>query len=132
MARDPNRAALYVADEDHHRLRVVPLPLGEPSHAVSLPGPPAQVLALNDRVLVTLRDPGALLAYQWSEGELVLRQRVDLPPDAWGLAVSEDERTVLVTSAWAGQVSAVDRGRAEVRWSEAVARESHGGCPRDP
>lgn len=127
IARDPNEARLYVADEDHHRLRVVPFPLGEGTTSeVALPGPPAQVLALHDRVLVTLRDPGALLSYQWSEGELVLRQTVELPPDAWGLAVTDDERTALVTSSWAGRLSAVDLAAGTVRWTQPVAREPRG------
>ncbi len=126
IARDPNEARLYVADEDHHRLRIVPLPLETAATEVALPGPPAQVLALHDRVLVTVRDPGALLTYQWSDGELVLRQTVDLPSDAWGLAVTDDERTALVTSAWAGKLSAIDLAAGTVRWTHSVAREPRG------
>lgn len=127
IARDPNAARLYVADEDHHRLRVVPLPLGRKAPTeIALPGPPAQVLALHDRVLVTLRDPGALLSYQWLDGTWTLQQTVDLPPDAWGLAVSDDERTALVTSAWSGRLSAVDLGAGKVRWTLSVAREPRG------
>src|SRR4051794_37594141 len=40
--------ALYVADEDHQVLRVVPLPLdpARPGKAVALPGAPAQVLVV--------------------------------------------------------------------------------------
>lgn len=131
LVRGPHDEALYVADEDNARLRILPLPLGSGAvRSVVLPGRPAQVLALADRVLVTVRDPGGLLSYvRASEGaplELSLAQRVALPADAWGLAVTPDERTALVTSAWTRRVSAVDLAAGEVRWTTAVEREPRG------
>ncbi len=137
--------ALYVADEDQARLRIIPLPLsgasvghgsigGEGERIVAasgtvidLGGRPAAVLVLADHVLVTLRDPGALVFLVPDEERgLVEKGRVSLPADAWGLAVTPDEGLALVTSAWEGKVSAVDLGARRVMWTVAVAREPRG------
>src|SRR6185437_6751182 len=80
--------ALYVADEDHGVVRRVPLPLAahrdaaadagaadggvaaaEGVEAVPVPGAPAQVLPLEGRVLVTVRDPGLLLVLKRDAGK---------------------------------------------------------------
>jgi DNA-binding beta-propeller fold protein YncE len=129
LARSPAGDALYVADEDHRALRIVKLPFDPAAQArsVTLSGAPAQVLALDDRVLVTLRDPGMLIAFRRdAEAGLVELGRVPLPADAWGLAVTPDRRTVIVSSAWTHQVSAVDLGAMTKRWSVDVAREPRG------
>ena len=112
LARAPDGNALWLADEDHRVLRRIPLPIEAatmtaapgaqpaPGAALSrdLPGPPAQVLPLADRVLVTIRDPGLLLILRReASGGLVEEGRVDLPPDAWGLAVTPDEKLAAVS-----------------------------------
>jgi cytochrome c peroxidase len=116
-----------VADEDHSAVRRVALPL-DPNALnmleIAMPGPPAQVLALDGRVLVTVRDPGLLLIMRADPQKgLVETARVELPADAWGVAVTPDEKTALVTSAWTHQVSAVDIETGKKRWSIDVARE---------
>ncbi|MEO5725386.1 MAG: hypothetical protein ABI134_08110, partial [Byssovorax sp.] len=59
LVRAAGEAALWIADEDHRVLRKIPLPIPADSAAlpapIELPGAPAQVLALADRVLVTIR-----------------------------------------------------------------------------
>jgi hypothetical protein len=61
LARSPDGKRLYVADEDRKLLHVLRLPLtGAPVASVSLPGAPAQVVVLADRVLVTIRHPSLL------------------------------------------------------------------------
>ncbi len=118
--------ALYLADEDRGVLRRIPLPVDvrTPPTEVKLPGSPAQVLALDGIVLVTVRDPGLLLVFRrGGEAGLVEAARVPVPGDAWGLAVTPDERTALVTSAWTHQVSAIDLPTARRRWTLDVRRE---------
>lgn len=142
LVRAAGEAALWIADEDHRVLRKIPLPVpadaaGLPA-PIPLPGAPAQVLALADRVLVTIRSvpedltkpnpathpPGLLLILKPDvEKGLVEVARVDLPADAWGIAVSPDEATALVTSAWTHKVSAIDLATAKVRWTIDVPRE---------
>lgn len=142
LVRAAGEAALWIADEDHHVLRKVPLPVPADTAALpppyDLPGAPAQVLALADRLLVTIRSvsedarkpgstarpPGLLLIFKPdAQKGLVEVARVDLPADAWGLAITPDESTALVSSAWTHKVSAVDLATAKVRWSIDVARE---------
>ncbi|WP_437592778.1 hypothetical protein [Sorangium sp. So ce1000] len=134
LVRAPQDDALYLADEDHAVLRRIPLPVdvSTPPVEISLPGRPAQVLALADRVLVTIRDPGLLLILRPDPAAgLVESARVPLPADAWGLAVTPDERTALVTSAWAAKVSAVDLATATATWSIDVPREPRGVVIRE-
>ncbi|MGK3993576.1 hypothetical protein [Sorangium sp. So ce1024] len=135
LARAAREDALYVADEDHGVLRVVPLPLdpARPGAGVPAPGRPAQVLALGGggghdaRVLATVRDPGLLLILRPDAAAgLVEVGRVPLPADAWGIAVTPDEKTAIVTSAWTHKVSAVDLEAGKARWTVDVAREPRG------
>jgi cytochrome c peroxidase len=140
LVRAAGEEALYVADEDHDAVRRVPLPFDPRSSVaeVKLPGPPAQVLALGGRVLVTvrgisgdaaapLRAPGLLLVMQPdAERGLVEAARVELPADAWGLAVTPDQRVAIVTSAWTHKVSAVDLTSHKVLWSVDVGRDPRG------
>ncbi len=126
LLRGVGEPALYVADEDHRAIRRVLLPLRSDSkgRAFEMPGAPAQVLPLAGRVLVTIRDPGMLLVLEPDKsGDLVEKVRATLPGDAWGVAVTSDEKTAVVTSAWSSQVSAVDLESGKKLWSVAVARE---------
>jgi hypothetical protein len=79
---------------------------------------------LEDRVLVTIRDPGLLMAF--SLGEMRELGRAELPADAWGLAVSRDGKRAFVTSAWAAEVSSVELDAMKPLWSVKVAREPRG------
>ncbi len=129
IARSPKGDALFVADEDHGVLRRITLPLS-PQSAVTeerLPGAPAQVIALGDRVLVTLRSPGMLLVMKPDAGgKLAVETRVPLADDAWGMALSPDEKRVFVTSAWTRTVSLVDLAESKIVWKVDVAREPRG------
>lgn len=111
----------------------MPLPFrrdAEPT-TLALPGRPAQVLASSGRVFVTLRQldetgAGALLVYERGQDGLRERARVALPGDAWGLAITPDERRALVTSAWTGKLSVIDLEKATVIATLDVGREPRG------
>lgn len=128
IVRDRAETMLFVADEDRDTLWTLPLPLERDAagtrHRVG--SQPAQVVALEERVLVTARDPGALVVFDRAGTELKMKAQVSLPPDAWGLAVSEDQKTAVVTSAWSRKVSGVDLESSTVRWTVDVAREPRG------
>ena len=128
LARTPDDAALIVADEDHHVLRVLSLPVDvkQPPVVVDMPGAPAQVLALGDRVLVTVREPGLLLEFHRDGTALHETGRVALPWDAWGVAVTADGKTAVVSSAWTHRITGVDLTELKVRWSVNAAREPRG------
>jgi DNA-binding beta-propeller fold protein YncE len=128
LARSANDDALYLADEDHDVVRVIALPFdgAAPPTQKEIPtaGHPAQVLVTQDRVLVTVRDPGELRIFAPdAEKGLIEKGRVAVPGDAWGVAIAPDGKTAIVTSAWANQVSAVDIASAKKLWSVPVSRE---------
>jgi DNA-binding beta-propeller fold protein YncE len=128
LARTPNDKALILADEDHRTLRRIPIPVDvhNPPTAFEMPGAPAQVVALPDRMLVTIRDPGLLLELVEEGGVIRESARVELPSDAWGLAVSADGKTAIVTSAWTHRATGVDLATMEAKWSLNLAREPRG------
>jgi cytochrome c peroxidase len=120
-----NEEALWVADEDRSSVARLQLPLSSATEPVAteVPGHPAQVLALADKLLVTIRDPSMLVIMSYDGDHVVEQSRVSLPADAWGVVVTRDQTTALVTSAWAHQVSSVDLASAKLNWSVDVARE---------
>jgi len=127
LARTPDEQWLFVADEDSQALHIVHLPLGsQPTKLVKLPGRPAQVVTDGSRVWVSVRAPSLLWTGKFNGGELVESARLELPGDAWGLAVTADTKRAVVTSAWTAQVSLVDLESGTLRWSRAVAREPRG------
>ncbi len=97
-----------------------------------MPGAPAAVLALNSKLLVTIRDPGLLLTVEPKpSGEFVETNRVALPADAWGIAVTPDASTAFVTSAWSHKVTKVDLAANKVVWTIDVPREPRGITVRE-
>lgn len=126
IARTIAADALIIADEDHKNLRRIPLPLAPEATIVSteLPGAPANVLPLPSKVLVTIRDPGLLLVLQNEpSGKFVETTRINLPADAWGIAVNADATSAYVTSAWTHKVSKIDLATNKIVWSIDVPRE---------
>jgi len=227
LALSADETTLIVADEEHEALFLLPAGLDDTRGAkvVPLPGPPAQVVALAERVLVTVRtlptararaardkirgplastkgvvpaeepwaaalpsalaapaasgtapkassDPAKLAAAEnarrhraerianeaysrkrprntppaifdpsavrESQGGLLLAFRPDpsaglvevgrvtLPPDAWGLAVTRDERRALVTSPWSARVTLLELDPLRVLASITTRREPRG------
>jgi len=175
--RSADGKRLYLADEDHRVVRVLPLPFGpEPAKSPApaatkpsapsasalasasastkpalpkkpppgsvpkrppppkaqsaqqtMPGAPAQVLPLDGLVLVTIRDPGLLLILEeLPDDRLKEKARIEIAADAWGVAVTKDEKTAVVTSAWTHTVTGIDLVAREVRWTLNVAREPRG------
>ncbi len=130
VARLPLTETVVLADEDHRALRIV-ADAGKADgpddfSSVELPGAPAQVVAWGDTVLVTIRDPGLLLKMRLAEGKLTEVGRVPLPADAWGLAVSKDEKRAVVTSAWTHKATVVDLSALRAVASVDVEREPRG------
>jgi DNA-binding beta-propeller fold protein YncE/mono/diheme cytochrome c family protein len=56
LALSPDGARVFVADEDHEAIFVLPATLtDEPARVIAAPGPPAQIVATDGLVLVTVR-----------------------------------------------------------------------------
>jgi mono/diheme cytochrome c family protein len=72
-------------------------------------GAPANLIAMRDGVLVTVRDPGKLVRVRKTEdGKLSIVHEVSVAADAWGLALNETGTRALVTSAWTNTVTLVE------------------------
>jgi cytochrome c peroxidase len=136
VVRLPRAGTIAVVDEDHLALRIVDVGQQPPvAKEVTLPGRPAQAVAVGDAILVTIRDPGQLVRLVPAEGTWKIAGTAKLPDDAWGVAVSADRSHALVSSAWSRSVSAVDlaalakagesgaTGEIEPLWKLAVSRE---------
>src|SRR5262249_39197837 len=93
--------------------------------ALELPGRPAQALALDGRILVTVRDPGLLVIVRAGERPTI-QAKIQVAADAWGVAVSPDLATAYVTSAWTHRLTAVDLGTRKTKWDAETAREPRG------
>lgn len=134
IARLFSNDALVVADEDHRTLRRITLPLSPQAPVVTteLSGSPAAVLALPNKILVTIRDPGLLVVLQEEpSGRFVETNRVAVAADAWGIAVNPDAGAAFVSSAWSHKVTKVDLATNKVVWSADVPREPRGILVRE-
>lgn len=133
ITRAPKDDVLFIADEDHRAIYIVPFPITEetPVTTIAMPGRPAQIVASKDRLFVTIREMpeggGGVLFFQ-RDGKLGLKEtaRISVAADAWGIALSPDESFVGVTSAWAAKVSFIDLVTAKVRAVVDVGREPRG------
>jgi len=131
VARLPRANTIAIADEDHLVVRIVDVGATPPvAKEVTLPGRPAQVLALPDAILVTVRDPGLLLRLVPDGDTWKIAGTAKLPADAWGVAVTADRSRALVSSAWSRKVSAVDL--KELAKGDEIAPAWTVTTPREP
>lgn len=117
---------LFVADEDRHVLRVLPLPVAvDPpdQEEIPLPGPPAAVLVVEEELFVTIRDPGLVLKLVRRAGRLEEVSRAEVPTDAWGVTLTADGKALLVSSAWSHAITRVERASMAPSWTLNVPRE---------
>lgn len=84
--------------------------------ALTLGGAPANLIAIRDGVLVTIRDPGRLVRIRKdAEGKLAIAYEIALAANAWGLAVNQAGTRALATSAWTNTVTLVEITKGRFR-----------------
>jgi DNA-binding beta-propeller fold protein YncE/mono/diheme cytochrome c family protein len=126
LAKVPQGALLaYIADSDEPTLHTVDLDQGRELAATDLKGTPEHVLVLADgRVAVTLRNQNQIEVLEpGAQGTLQSRCVVDTPVEPIAMAVSPDEQTLLVTSAWAHKVTAFEPVNFAQKFEVDVGRE---------
>lgn len=126
LARVDGHTIAFVADDDRDALISVDVDAGAARAVTPLGAAPAQVMVLADgRVAVTLRDKNRLAIYEPTTADAPLEAlcSVATPVEPFGLAGTPDDRTVLVTSAWARRVTAYDAESLKERYSRQVPRE---------
>jgi cytochrome c553 len=129
LARAGSQTIAYVADEDDHAIHTMDVDGGRTRATTRLAGAPAQVLVLADgRVAVTLRDKNRvqLLSSSGLDSPLTPLCSVKAPAEPVALAATPDDRTLLVTSAWAKQLTGFASDTMATRFVADVVRE-----PRD-
>jgi len=96
---------------------------------LAMGGAPANLVALRDGALVTVRDPGKLVRItKTADGKLAAKHEVSVAADAWGLAVNDAGTRALVTSAWTNTVTLVEISDAGLKKCAevSVGREPRG------
>jgi hypothetical protein len=128
LVRDGPRLLAYVADADSRSVHTVSVDEGRELGRTRLPGAPRQLLVLPDgRVVASLSD-GTRVAVLEPEADpaapLARLCTREVPEEPWGLALSPDDRSLVVTSGWGRALSVLDAATMSVR--RVV------GLPRDP
>jgi len=121
------RVIAYVADEDDARIRVVDVDEGRELSSVRPGGIPSQLLVRQDgRLLAALRDTSQVVVLGGGGTEtsrLAIEKRVDVASEPVGLALSPDQRRLVVASAWGKKVSILDASTLAGVTEHAVGRE---------
>jgi len=130
LAELDGRTVAYVADEDDALVRVIDVDDGRELSSARVGGVPGQLVLRKDgRLVATVRDTSQLVVLSGGgseESQLTIQKRIDVPADPVGLALSSDDATLVVTSAWGRAVTVLDAGTLAVRAEHAVAREPRG------
>jgi hypothetical protein len=117
----------YVADEDDQTIHVVDLGSMLELTTFDAGGVPGQMMMSADgRLLVTLRDKAQLKVFEptgSAAGTVAARCSVDTAVEPVGLAMSPDDRTVLVTSGWGHAIAALDSSDMHTKFAAELPRE---------
>lgn len=126
LAEIDGRRVALIADEDEHAIAIVDRASRAVVASRSLDGAPGQILLAPDgRLFVTLRDRARLVAFDIREGdELVEVANRDTGDEPWGLALTSDRATVLVTT--------IGAARLEAYAASDLAPRFDAELPRDP
>lgn len=127
LVQDGDKTLAYVADADDNLLHTVDVSSGAEIAVTPLDGSPAQVLVLADgRVALTLRDKNKIQLMEpgaSSKEMLSPLCSVPLAAEPFGMALTPDDKTLLVTSAWAKTLTSLDAATLKVGFEVDVARE---------
>jgi DNA-binding beta-propeller fold protein YncE len=126
LVRQDGKTIAYVADEDGDALLSMDVDSGATRAVTPLAGAPAQVLVMADgRVAVSLRDQNRvqLLEPAGSDQPLEALCSVPTPAEPYGLALTPNDATLLVTSSWARRLTAYDADTLKRKYDKPLARE---------
>ncbi len=126
LARVGGRRVAYVADEDGKTLLTVDLDSRAQLAETPLAATPSQVyVALDGRVLVTLRDKNELLVLRATDANAPLTKRCSVPTPAEPIAIaaSPKDASFVVTSGWGQRLTEYDGRSLLVRFETRLPRE---------
>jgi mono/diheme cytochrome c family protein len=117
----------YVADEDSRAIHTVDVDKKEEVAKTTLPGAPAQVLVLADgRVAATLKNTNELIVLEPTADPakpLVELCKREVPAEPFGLAASNDDSNILVTSGWGKALTSLNEKTLELTFAVDLPRE---------
>lgn len=127
LAHEGTELWAIVADEDAHALALVPLgAAGDAVPSIALEGTPARV-AVGRLFYATLRDRSRVVAYALHEdGSAEKVAEAVTASSPFGLALTPDGSTVLVTTAFGHTLEAFDADTLKPRFSAVIATEPRG------
>jgi DNA-binding beta-propeller fold protein YncE len=128
LARNGTRTIAYVADEDSKALHTIDVDKKEQIARTTLKGSPSQVLVLADgRVAVSIKDKNMIEVLEpnaEANQSLTSICTQEVATEPVGLAATNDDKTVLVASAWGAALTALD--------AESMAPQYAVDLPREP
>jgi len=117
----------YVADEDSHALHTIDVERGTEVATTHLAGSPALALVMADgRVAVTLRDKNKIEVLEpaaQASAPLESRCTVGVAVEPFGLAMTPDDKRLLVTSAFGRKLTVLDAASMRPSFDVQVGRE---------
>jgi DNA-binding beta-propeller fold protein YncE len=130
LAREGDRLFAYVADKDRAQITVVDLSSDRVVQTVPTSGGPEQVLVLEDgRVVASIADGAHLEVFEptgSSSEVLASRCARTVPAGPFGLALSTDDATLVVTSAWEPSLSSFAAKDLSLRGAQTLPRSPRG------
>jgi DNA-binding beta-propeller fold protein YncE len=128
LALSGSRTIAYVADEDGLAVQTIDVDSKAELASTPLEGKPSQLLILPDgRVLVAIRDKAKIQVLEPGdkpEAPLTAKCAVDTPTEPISIAVTPDDRTVLVASGWGHALTAFS--------SDVLAKKAETALGREP
>jgi YVTN family beta-propeller protein len=130
LAREGERLLAYVADKDRSQITVVDLTTDQVIQAVPTSGAPEQLLVLADgRVVASIADGAHVEVFEPTGNPsevLASRCARTVPAGPFGLALSPDDATLVVTSAWEASLSSLDAKDLSLRGAQSLPRSPRG------
>lgn len=128
LAKLDGKRVAYVADADDRSVAVIAVDEEEKELSkVGLAGAPAMLLVLpGGAIVVTLRDTNEVALLEGGgtpESPLRVARTVKVAAEPFGLALTPDHQTVLVTSGWGHALTALDAATLAARFTVELPRD---------
>jgi DNA-binding beta-propeller fold protein YncE len=127
LATAGSQTIAYVADEDGQAIQTIDVDTGAELASTALEGKPSQLLVMPDgRVLVAIRDRAKVQVLEpgdKADAALTAKCAVDTATEPISLALTPDDRTILVASGWGGALAGFSADVLTKKFETPLGRE---------
>jgi DNA-binding beta-propeller fold protein YncE/mono/diheme cytochrome c family protein len=127
LATSGNQTIAYVADEDAQTVQTVDVDTGAEIASTALEGKPAQLLVMPDgRVVVAIRNQAKVQVLEpgdRTDAPLTAKCAVDTAAEPISLALTPDDKTLLVASGWGATLTGLTADVLTKKFETGLARE---------